>query len=520
MYRKYGKYILPIIGLLLLLAIFNNQATTNTTDTPTVTIAIPYDLDASGIPDSYYVAWLEEQTGIHVEIEYISQNYTNDYIKLLFSNNTSNIDAVLFTKNNPADINDLEMYFDESFIEPLNSYINSDSYIQQAFDSFTDYDLQSAVSADNGSLYYMPSLTLSQSDRYLQTTWINVDWLEEIGMEIPSTTDEFTEVLTAFQAAYPEAVPIIGSYDDENSFICNYLLNAFTICDPENYYFAVDDDNQVFFAPTTDAWKEGLLYCKELYEKELLIDANFTYSEDELISLVNDPDNVVGMFSTKSISDVIYEDSSQLLSYFLVCSPLNDGYTTVEQQLPEVGGFILNSSENKELAFQLLDFMCSEEAYLIGHYGEYDVNWNYSSSTDISVLGEPAVITINSTDTLNRNPNEENIFGPFITDTYYADYITWNGYQVNQDEYLQARAYSSNTSYEAVYYLGSIDYSVYDLDTAELSALAKYVKTYIKAFTTGELKLNDTNWNEYISGFDNFDLDDILDEISNTYNGG
>lgn len=475
----------------------------------TLTIAIPYDLNYADFEESYYVKWLEEETGYQIEVQYLSETYTTDYLNMLFTSSISGVDAVLFANDNAPTSEELEYYISSGYLVALNEYMSEDSSLVEAIAEFEDYDLERTLQYEDGKIYYMPSLTLSETLCYLQTAWINVNWLETVELEIPSTTDELREVLEAFVEMDENTVPLIGSIESENTFVCNFLMNSFTTCDPFNYYYALDSEGEAYYPPTTDEWREGLLYCNELYEDGLLVEENFTYSENELISICNDPTNVVGMFVTKGLSDVIYDDSPQLLSYFLTVSPLNEaGTVTLEAQLPEVGGVILSESDNKEEAFELLDLMCSEEAYIVSHFGEYEVDWEYSSSSDISVLGYEAEITVLATGDLEREPSDATILGPYITDIFYADRVAWIGYQVNQSEYLQARAYRAYQSYESEYTLEFLAYSDYDVDIETLEELAAFVKTSMVDFVRGVKDIEDDEaWNAYLDTINSYDLD-------------
>lgn len=498
--------LLSVLALVLFLRGYRDQ---EIEDKVELTIAVPYDVEYADFDESYYVEWLEEETGYEIEIQYISETYTTEYLSMIFTSASSDVDAIFFTNDNEPSSEELEYYIANGYLLPLEGYIDSGEYLAEIIEEFLDYDLEKTLQYEDGHIYYMPALTMSETQCYLQTAWMNVEWLEELGLEMPSTTEELKVVLQAFKEMDENAVPLIGSAESENTFVCNFLINSFTTCDPFNYYFALDAEGELYYPPITEEWREGLEYCNELYEAGLLVEENFTYSVDELISICNDSDDVVGMFLAKGLSDIIYDTSPQLLSYFLVLSPLNDtGTVTLEAQLPKVGGVILNTSDNIEETFQLLDLMCGEEAYVISHFGEYEEDWTYSSSSDVSVLGYPAVITRVGDSNLERTPSESTILGPFITDLYYADRVSWVGYQVNQSEYMQARAYRTYQSYEPEYVLDFIAYADYEVDVEELEELAAYVKSNMIDFIRGVKDIEDEEtWNTYLEGMNSYHLD-------------
>lgn len=497
-----------------------NNYDSNITDV-TLTIAIPYQEEFFHIDDSYYKDWLEEQTGYHIVFDYISSTYTEEYLHMLLSNANTSIDAIFFSEETTPSMDTLDFYVESGFLTPLNTFISEGSNIQNAFNNHLSYNLKKAISNDDQLIYYMPALHTSENTQYLQNVWININWLEAVDLAVPTTTDELINVLLAFQTHFPDKIPMMGSIDSEHNFICNFLMNSFTTCDPINYYFALDQQNNIYYPPSTDSWREGLRYCHSLYEQGFIPIENFTFTTEQFISICNDPDNIIGIFATNDISSVLYESSPELLSQFFIMSPLASSHTpvtTIHPYLPDVGGVVLSSSNHQEEAFILMDVMCSEEAYLIGHFGEYGIDWEEAHSTDISTAGNPAVISVTTNGALERNNNSETLFGPFITVPYYADRIAWKGYQVNQDEYLQQRANSLYQNFQPTYTLPYLKYSDYSLDITALESLSTYTKSWMIDFIIGEKDIDDNEmWDLYLTGFSLYNLPTLQEELVQQY---
>ncbi len=119
---------------------------------------------------------------------------------------------------------------------------------------------------------------------------------------MPQTTEEFRAVLRAFAEGDPngngvdDEVPVAGNFTINSQNICWFLMNSFVYTDPENIYMAVKN-GKVYFAPGTDEWREGLRYCKSLYDEGLLSTSCFTFSDNQFTRLVNDPRDLVGGFT-------------------------------------------------------------------------------------------------------------------------------------------------------------------------------------------------------------------------------
>ena len=55
------------------------------------------------------------------------------------------------------------------------------------------------VTSPDGEIYGLPQVNECYHCFYSQRAWINSDWLANVGMGVPQTTEEFVDVLTAFK---------------------------------------------------------------------------------------------------------------------------------------------------------------------------------------------------------------------------------------------------------------------------------------------------------------------------------
>ncbi len=488
--------------------------------------AIPYEEGMKYLQDSYYIKWLEEQCDVKINLSFISQDHTHQYLNSMLTYPQSNIDGVLFSQNSALDAATIQEYADSGNVLALNDLIEENSvYLKQALANYTPYNLENALKNDGENIYYMPALSGSLPKQYTQTMWINIKWLEESGLSMPSTTEEFENVLTAFYRNYMHALPIMGTVQDDALFPINFIMNSFEICDAQNSYFAIENED-VYFAPHTEDFRQGLIYCSDLYSKNLLPQDIFNFNEQQFISLVNDPRMLVGMFSSFDISSVLSINSSELYSYYLPLAPLkhedSNANSILHFDYPSPGAVILASSDNAKKAFEVLDLMCSELAYLIGHYGEPGVDWTEAEVGDISASGLPALISVSNTQTLQRDNGYTNVIGPYITIDKFAQAVEWKGYQINQNEYIQARAFRTYEEYEVEQ---SIPPLLFERNKSNYENTMLLIKEHtieqMIAFITGEKHItNDEHWQEYIDSFEHIDqmelvIQKLYDEANN-----
>ena len=103
---------------------------------------------------------------------------------------------------------------------------------------------------------------------------INRQWLDELGLEIPTTIDELTDVLRAFR----DMGPIGGSRRFPLSFhgsIHIDLLNPFGITDIHESFMTVRD-GVPFFWPASPEYREALRWVRQLWVEGLIDPETFT----------------------------------------------------------------------------------------------------------------------------------------------------------------------------------------------------------------------------------------------------
>lgn len=105
---------------------------------------------------------------------------------------------------------------------------------------------------------------------------INKAWLDRLGLEVPTTLEELEDVLRAFKTQDAngngdpnDEIPIFG--------ISNYLLLPFG-------YDAIDSDmilrnGEVYYAATSDEYKEGLKWLQKMYAEGLIDPESFTQDD-------------------------------------------------------------------------------------------------------------------------------------------------------------------------------------------------------------------------------------------------
>ena len=435
-------------------------------------VAIPYSDFVQDPSTNYYIRWLEKKTGYRLEITVVRQTRTREYLDALFSSE-ADIDVIMFGA---------DFTITEEELEP--------------------YAASGDVSTAGGRLYY-ENYGNRVPKRAGQILWINSEWLADLGLSAPKTVDELYMVLKSFKENDPngngenDEIALLGAIDDYCYMPVELILNSFVGCDPYHSYFDPLRQDAICVAEE-DAFREGIKFCRRLYSEGFLDGKSFERSLSGLSELVNSPKDLVGAFSTDSISDVIYPGNPEIMARFVHVAPMSgpDGgrnamYISDE---PTVGAVITGRSTKKEAAAKLLETMMSEEGSLIARYGEEGVDWAFSEGKDVSIYGTVSTIsTRNYIWNTSQNKNLNGI-GPMQVPERYLAGVTWNG--VNSDaEYIDARAQMSYRPYlpkESVLH-------------EAVGELTEYVDRAIEDFVTGKKDPEDDRaWEDFLEGLHSF----------------
>lgn len=414
-----------------------------------VTIAVLQNDDVQNFNTNYYTKWLEEQTGYDILFEYISEGYEKEYLNAMLHSDKGKIDAVLLPeKENLVTVEAFTNYVEEGLICNMEEFMTSESYYHELLHQYDSVLMQEKI-CESGSYYYMPNMDTTRSNQNMQVMWINMGWLKTLGLSVPETVEELKNVLTAFRDGDPnengiaDELPLISCESSYALQSYNFILNAYIYNDPLHGRIYKDETGSLVSILSEPDFREGLETCADMHAQGLLTDECNDYSTRQLMELVNAQGDYVGVFTSQSISDVIYPNCPDILARYIQVPPLlgTDGERNAVycDYNPSIGGFIPANSTKAKEAFEIMNLMLSKEAALIASFGEEGVDWKFSDSGDLSTYGGKAKIT--TLQYLNDSIQNKNYAGtgPLVLSEEYANGVTWNG-DNSLVEYLDARA--------------------------------------------------------------------------------
>ncbi|MBR4671404.1 MAG: extracellular solute-binding protein [Butyrivibrio sp.] len=294
-------------------------------------------------------------------------------------------------------------------------------------------DIDRMVKTDEGHYYMFPFIRGDEQLRVTLGLMVRQDWLDELGLEVPTTMDEWHEVLTQFKEKKGAQAPFsyeytMGSLTDDNPFCYAYGATR-------NFYLG--DDGQVHYGAVEDGYKQYLETMHQWYE-EGLIDPDIATQQFDQVSakMTNGTSGAsigwagsrMGVWTTAAIET----EPNYALSPAPVPT-LNKGDRApmgqIDNAVPNQGGVAITTScKDIEAAARLLDWAYSEEGHMFYNFGVEGESYTLES-------GEPVY-----TDQILKNPDglpvaqamsayiRGNYNGPFVQDIrYLRQYYTYDG---------------------------------------------------------------------------------------------
>lgn len=490
----------------------------------TVVIAIPRSGFIRNLDTNYYKLWLEAQTDLSLSFVYLEEGYGAQHLNDAFSSGDVTVDAFFSPTLDDDYLTALALLQDfgeNGYILPLNDYLDGTTNLERIFDEFDSYDLRSLLTAPDGGLYFMPGLDVSRGQGVSSIFWLNKNWLSALKLSVPQTTAQLCTVLEAFATQDPnrnglmDEIPLCGTLDASGQRLYDTIIGSFIYCDPGNSYLLCQNGT-VQFAPVSDEWRQAMQYLNDLYADELISPLLFHLSQRSFSELANNPANLLGGFTASHITDVLLQNSPEIISNYIHVAPLegpnSQRSATAHLALPQVGGVITSSCKNPKAVFQLLDLMLSEEAFLIGRYGEETVDWEPAKSTDMDFYGHKASVRIIN-HLSNKVQNKHLLeLGPFFAYPVYADGISFAGLESDQ-EYVNARAVQAYEAYLPEESLGTALYTAPNATSLQplRNQIDNYTHSCIEDFLTGRLDpYDDAVWQRVISQYDSLGLSQLV----------
>lgn len=343
----------------------------------------------------------EEETNIHIEWIEIPMQSRLERINLAFSG--GELPDMFFGTQLPYDV--ILRNASEGSIIPLNDLI--ENYAPNLKKRFEERpDLYENMLFPDGNIYGIPKVDEKPLQSNPDNLFINQKWLERIGLPVPTTIEEFKEVLVAFKNTdlngngQNDEIPfsfIMGTNAAPATGI-HSLFGSFGVVDtPSSESHLMVKNGELIYVPITDEYKEGLEYLHELYA-EGLIDIE-AFSQDESQYRAKTTQNMVGAFMAWQADDMV--DPEKLEDYVHVLplkgtadKPLwyrEPGVPGLNIAGTDVGIYFAITSKNQYPAetMRWIDYLTTGDNNLRQYYGTEGEGWKRNEEGIWERLSDP-----------------------------------------------------------------------------------------------------------------------------------
>ena len=392
----------------------------------------------------------------------------------------------------------------------------------------------------DGHIYQLAGLNECYHCQYARKMWVNTHYLEEMGVEVPQTTEEFYEVCKKFVETYPDKIAIGGASSGWYVDFVAWLMGSFTLDSGEYGKLALTPDGEIVSAATTEEWREGLRYIKSLYDIGAIYDGNFTQDAEQLRTIMNQEDVPVLFVPFGTISDGIDSDSNnEVYRQYQCISPLEgpDG-TRITPYFKysglETGSFsITDKCSNPAAVLRWVDYFFSEKGDISAQFGaDEGKDWVWEPNDgSVGLNGEPAMYKISDEAQYSsevQNHDWQDLVIRYAPAEYRLGAATDPDVDTGTSAGLEKLLYDATKEKQEPYGQkpenGDLDV-LPDLkmtadESTELQTIQVEVKNYINsakvAFITGTKSLDD-DWDTYLKELDACGLQTMIDIYQAAY---
>lgn len=454
-------------------------------------------------------AW-QEQTGVTVEFQHPASGQEKEQFNLIVADGSlPDIMEWQWVKQYPGGP---EKAIKDGVIIPLNDIF--DQYCPNIKKYLAENpEVDKMIKTDDGNYFAFPFIRGEDKLCYTVGGFIRQDWLDELGLEVPTTVDEWHEVLTAFKEKKGAEAPLC--FDWTNFKDSNPIAFAFKVGTANGTQFILDDEGKVAFAPAQEGYKEYLMTLNQWYE-EGLIDRDIATLNGDQVTAKMTSDKAGASVGRAASRMQLFMTSAQQTNpeYTLVATPTpttekgaTPEYGYVENQFPDVAAAITSSCKNVELAAKFLDYGYSEAGHNLFNFGiegvSYEMKDGKAEYTDVVTNnpdGWPLAQSLAKYIRANYN-------GPFIQDLNYLE------------QYLQLPTVKECPSVWAV--PDARKHTVPNItptqdESKELATITNELGTYVAEMSLKFIFGTESfdNWDNYIETLNGMKLDRAL-EIEN-----
>ena len=363
---------------------------------------------------------LMEKTGIEIEYLHPSSTAPAEAFNLMVAD--GNLPDIIQWNFHRSFSGGPARALDEGIIIPLNDVIprwapNLRAYLDE------HPNIDKDVKTDSGQYYTFPFVRGHERLQFSSGLMVRKDWLDDLGLSLPTTLDEVYEVLTAFKEKKGAAAPYTAA--GGGIYIFGYPYGFETD-------FFVHDDGRMRHGVLEPGFRSYIETMAKWYREDLLDRDIFTMTAQTVTAKITT--GVSGMTSGSVNSGLVtYNNTARRTdpNFTLVMMPsltlrkgdrpdFSNGDLPFGTNTISMTG-ISTKSRNVELAARLLDYGYTPEGHMLYNFGTEGISYTmvngFPTFTDF-IINNPQGMAISNT---LAGYALSGSGGPFIQDVRYLD---------------------------------------------------------------------------------------------------
>ena len=480
-----------------------------------------------GTLDNHQVwSWLRENTGVTVDLRVVDKSQETDQFNLMIASGdyTDLFPAADYAAG-------LEAAMEEEIVTDLTDLIEENMPNYWTIVNSDQNLLAQVKDADRFLGIY--SVKDQMANPSGQGAFIRMDWLEDLGMDVPQTYDQLTEVLRAFKTekGATEALALPNTVNVNNGVLmggfgslAELSANGMGVDYGASFY---QEDGEVVYGATAEGTRKYLSWLNELFSEGLISMDNMQAREMNPFSQYNAgmaADGTNGyMFNMQPFGGMYNAMSADPNCNWW---PVQDVAETAGQTIPfyeEVSLIDMTSlavstqCDNVEVALQFLDYGYSYEGSLLYNFGFQKGSGHDVETWDYDGDGEPVF----DGDALKTVAESTNIASGVISTKDLAGVVFDKrlSFEFGERELSCFEAWSTNKTTENL--LGSKTVLNAE-ESTEASAIYSDILTYVATsalqFINGDMDVNDDAvWDSYVKNIEDMGIEDLTEIIQGAY---
>lgn len=373
-------------------------------------------------------------------------------------------------------------------------------------------ELKAAAMNRDGEIYSLVK-KLPLRPKVANAMYINKEWLDKLGLDMPTTYEELTDVLKAFKEQDAD-----GDGDPNNEIpytnagslagdLSNLLAPFGTIVSRTGNFMQIDESGNPAFVPITDHYKEAVKWAHELYASGCLDQEYFTQDTSMASAKrMAEGGSQTGLVFAWTADAEMGENADQFVLCEAVAGPDGKRYVESDPTFLDIGNrelVITTQCKNPDKLLQWADDFYTDLTSLQTYYGSIPDQVEDKGDGTYEVL-IPSDGTTLDTSAWSFSMRD---FGPkYMTEEFQQKVILpdsqGDGVKLAQDE--------TNAKYVSDIAFPVVSYTTEQLTT--LASLTTDINDYASAqyahwVVDGGI---DEEWDAYLAQLDQMGLQDVL----------